>query len=131
MPQYRPQYQPVSLNTIRAAIMWGGLPKPRLKQVWCFAPQDRPPWSTVHATFSLAEVIRKYSPRPKRYYGPDDLTPFRRQLSDCFSTDITVVQLYVRPAKNEVVAMLACSVEDDHPGWLDPIDPFPLRDGHE
>jgi len=124
------QYQPVSLNTIRAAIMWGGLPTPRLKQVWIFARPGRPLWSSVNAYFSLAEVLRKYSPRPKRYYGPDDLIPFRRQLSDCFSTDITVSQLYVVLAKNEVVAMLTCSVEGDS-GWLDPVDPFPLRDGHE
>jgi len=144
------QYQPVSLNTIRAAIMWGGLPTPRLKQVWCFAPPNRPPWSTVLATFSLAEVTRKYSPRPRRYTGPDDLVPFRRQLSGCFSTDITVVGVYVRHAKDELVAMLACSVEDDHPdgvfdqalkddkfraaggaSWLDPVDPFPLHDRNE
>jgi len=105
------QYQPVSLNTIRAAIMWGGLPTPRLKQVWVFKPSNRPPWSTVQATFSLSEILRKYSPRPHRYSGLDDLTPFRRQLIDCFARDITVVELYILLSKDELVARLACSVE--------------------
>jgi hypothetical protein len=103
-----PKYQPVSLNSIRAAIQWGGLPTPRLKQVWVFAPAGRRPWSTVHAYFNRREIedlcLADDSTRGEVFAW------LRCRLSDSFAQDIQVALIMHRPGSNELCAMLTCSV---------------------
>jgi hypothetical protein len=119
------QYQPVSLNTIRAAIMWGGLPTPRLKQVWVFAPPNRPPWSTVHAIFGCIEIQRMCF---------EDNTPrseakawLRQKLSDCFAQDIQVQVIETTLNGAVIVAMLFCWVEEKD---TTPVDEVRINIGH-
>jgi len=102
-------FHPVSLNVIRQAITWAGIPKPhQIKQVFYWKMPSGSQVSTVEVHLDLTACLRAIG--RDIYTRPEDLNMLRDAMRSAFCDDIHLTEMYTRLDNDEIIARLHCTV---------------------
>jgi hypothetical protein len=101
-------YHPMSLDVIRQAVLWAGIPAPKeVRQTW-FWESSRGITTTVEVHLPLMKCLRAID--RDQYTRPEDLNKLRYAMADAFCTDIALTEMYAQLRSDVIIARLNCTV---------------------
>jgi hypothetical protein len=98
-------YQPISFNVIRQALDWHRFPVPALRQLSFFDSDPEQVTAEYLATWTAVQMLQQ---RGRASGPPTRITQvlFMEALTACFCEDVTAIDAYYDPLKEEFRVLL-------------------------